>query len=29
MTYGAIYIKPEKPLNKVVNAVKAQQYRVN
>lgn len=24
MTYGAIYIKPEKPLNKVVNAVKAQ-----
>lgn len=24
MTYAAIYIKPEKPLNKVVNAVKAQ-----
>lgn len=24
MTYGAIYIKPEKPLNKIANAVKAQ-----
>ena len=24
MTYGAIYIKPEKPLNKIVNAVQAQ-----